>query len=57
MVIAQSPHLNRYYGETPDLVILKPLRTGEFYSNKKTRSEDVSKYSVLICTFVRMGQL
>ena len=46
-----------YYGETQDLGILKPLRTGEFYSNKKTRSEDVSKYSVLICTFVRMGQL
>ena len=57
MIIAQGPHLSKYYGETQDLGILKPLRTDEFYSNKKTRSEDVSKYSVLICTFVRMGQL
>ena len=35
MVIAQSPHLNRYYGETQDLGILKPLRTGDFIPMKK----------------------
>ena len=56
MVIAQRSNFSKYYGEIQDLGISKPLRTEDFYSIK-TRSEDVSKYSVLICTFVRMGQL
>jgi len=35
MVIAQGSHLSKYYGETEDLGILKPLRTDDFYSDKK----------------------
>ena len=34
MIIAESPHLSKYYVETHDLGILKPLRTDNFYSIK-----------------------
>ena len=35
MFIAQRSHFGKYYGEIQDLGMLKPLRTDEFYSNKK----------------------
>ena len=35
MVIAQRSNFSKYYGEIQDLGMLKPLRTDEFYSNKK----------------------
>ena len=35
MLIAKRSHFGKQYGETQDLGILKPLRSDEFYSNKK----------------------